>query len=281
MLCPSCQHNNPDDNRFCGKCGALLSAEPDGPSQAQSTVDYLQRVAREHPRGERPENPATPEGHYETQSTTEGAASSDVLLEQERERSRNVYQFRDSHPAPLDFRSNGYPREGYDEAEQPVVELQPELIEFDNRIPLIAEPGMDRRKPEWRFREPREKPLLEPQAEDDFRGQARLIPEFDAALSGSRKFDSSTTTPRSAYYTDSIFGLNTPGEPATGVEQAKASRSVIASEEVPAASQVRHETNYGNRFLDFSETTQDDRTSLHGPSFLGLEFFADRLRRRQ
>lgn len=265
MLCQSCQHSNPDGNRFCGKCGASLSAVSDAPpSHAQNTVDYLQRVAREHPRGERPENPATPEGSYETQPATDGAD-----LEQERERARTIYQFRDSHSAPLDFRSKGYPREGYDDAEQPVVELQPELIEFENRIPLIATPGMDRRRPEWRFQE---KPLLQPDAEGELREKTQQHREDeDAPLALASELPATPHT-SSTMYSESIFGLSldTPTEETLDIGDMNAPGASVANEKLHTETPVRREANYGNSFLNFSEATQDDRTSLHGPSFLGL-----------
>ncbi len=273
MLCESCQHTNPDENRFCGKCGALLSANSDGPSQAQNTVDYLQRVAREHPRGERPENPATPEGRYETPATSVTEASkeglSEKVLAQERERWQNVYQFRDLHPNVRNLRSNGYPREGYDNGEQPVMQMQPELIDFDNQIPLIAEPGMDRRRPEWRFRE---KPLLEPDSESEVRDRVRQNAEHISSGPVEVPPPVETTAeplvPRAkpVRHSGSIFGVDDLTEAPIPISTSAS----VASREAKGASPGR-DAHLGNKFLDFSESSEEDRNSLHGPSFLGLD----------
>ncbi|HEX8926701.1 MAG TPA: zinc-ribbon domain-containing protein [Terriglobales bacterium] len=87
MICPKCQYDNPDTNRFCGNCGAALIQKP------ASNIDAADLTSK-------------------------------------------------SEHAP-DEATSHYEPEAYDEPEAP--RLSPEVIEFDKKIPLIAEPGSDRR----------------------------------------------------------------------------------------------------------------------------------------
>ena len=92
MICPRCQNDNPEINRFCGNCGAALPSKTDHETAAAPTTSA--------------------NGANATQ-TVSGAAV--------------------SHYEP----------EGYDEEVEP--KLPPEVVEYDKRVPLIAEPGTDRR----------------------------------------------------------------------------------------------------------------------------------------
>ena len=39
MFCTQCGHQNPEDSRFCGKCGAAMSRQPDGAGvESTSTI---------------------------------------------------------------------------------------------------------------------------------------------------------------------------------------------------------------------------------------------------
>ncbi|HUO60313.1 MAG TPA: zinc-ribbon domain-containing protein [Candidatus Acidoferrales bacterium] len=92
VICPQCQHVNPDINRFCGNCGTALQGK------ARTTASVTTATCG-------------------TKTSTSAMAGSS-----------------ESH----------YEREGYDEEDAP--KLSPEVVEYDKTVPLIAEPGSDRRR---------------------------------------------------------------------------------------------------------------------------------------
>ena len=238
-------------------------------SQAQSTVDYFYRVAREHPDGERPENPISPDATYETQSPPQDdLARRDAEL-RETEHARNVAEFRDQRPLTANQNSPA-PKSSEEQRDSPksaetsdsqksMTHFAPEVVEFDRQAPLIAEPGVDRRRarPEWRF---------------------------------SDRSGSSGQAPRNVSATESgspIPGTNKPSSQERQKPKNNSVRTTLAdiASEIPAppgelrsTTQVETaspEVSYGNSFFDVSEQEHNNQSSLHGPSFLGLDSDSD------
>lgn len=242
MHCSSCNHPNPDENRFCGNCGMPLKPSAGLRSKAQTTVDYFLRVAREHPDGERPENPVSPDATYDTQTPPNDEVARQNADLTEIERARNVAEFRDLRPLSGDpsetpSRETSYPRGAYDAADLRYdPHLEPELIEFDRQIPLIADPGTDRRRsrPEWHFRE-----------------------KSTAATAGnSRESVPSGSSPQ-------VLAVSHGHEENRG--------DIVRT----ASATHTGDVSVAKSFLDLSGHGRNTRSSLHGPSFLGLNSDGD------
>ena len=175
MLCPTCDSSNPDGNRFCGHCGAVLSAK-----------------------------------------YTPGRRSSD--------------------------------------------QLPKELVEFDRKIPLIAEPGTDRRNvvPENIREQMREVVERERNREAERQREAqREVESHRIAAVPPSNTEERVTLP------SGFLGLNTPAE-------------VIEEERAPVPVQVTEPPRAtprgaNNNFWNLEELPAAPSSGgVYGPSFLGL-----------
>jgi hypothetical protein len=114
VFCPACHQENPDRNRFCGQCGTPLSA------------------------------PAHPAGHFGDETASRVGPSSfplqDVIAPSRRGPNGDAGL---PNPDP----QGGLPKGGQGDSRPRRVEALPkEVIDYDNGLPLLAEPGMDRRR---------------------------------------------------------------------------------------------------------------------------------------
>ncbi len=170
----------------------------------------------------------------------------------------------------LPVRESHYPREGYDaESETPPVsslheQLPPELIEYDKRIPLIAEPGMDRRK----SKEPAFERDIAARDEASERTRDRVDEQLRRPETVRSAAPRPTSPGPSVLTTSSILGLSAPTADEFGATETVSTPAEAERETAPVPTHSSAESTRGH-FLDFSEPVGRDE-SLHGPSFLGL-----------
>lgn len=198
----------------------------------------------------------------------------------------------------LPVRETHYPREGYEpETETPPVtslheELPPELIEYDRRIPLIAEPGMERRQG-WEESDSNQDVLREDTqsrdvaaarnqnddrndvrwARDEVRAQEQAPVREPERVEERR----APRAPHSSAVFSSILGLNSPTADELGMTETARTPAEQERATVPILTEQQREPERGH-FLDFSEPVREgerESTSLHGPSFLGLSSATD------
>lgn len=181
----------------------------------------------------------------------------------------------------LPERSTHYPREGYEpQADTPSVssvhdEFPREVIDYDNQVPLIAEPGSDRRQ-NHHFSATRR---------DEYMDNGRAIEVPANEYAPTRPIETRDTLPREVtppepppsrkpasyspgYTGRSVLGLSVPTADEAGYSEFAITPNEERSNSVAPAHDRPVETTRGH-FLDFSEPSSTDE-SLHGPSFLGL-----------
>jgi TPR repeat protein len=239
LFCPSCGKKNSDDNRFCGNCGTRLS------------------VHQEH---------ANLGPTHDVEPRADAGNRTPTLL-----------------GLDLPERSTHYPREGYEpQAEAPHVsplheEFPPEVIEYDKQVPLIAEPGSDRRQKhhfsstrhdEYVERETPQRNIEIPANEYAPTRPIETRNESPLDVAPPEPPEPRSQEPYSSGYTgSSVLGLNTPTADEVGYTESaptpREDRTVYTSVDDRPVQPVR------DHFLDFSEPARAEN-SLHGPSFLGL-----------
>ena len=227
----------------------------------------------------------TPETTYNIHTAPLDEAARREADLHEQEHARNVAEYRDMRPLirtdDKTSRDSKYPRSAYEAANIPYDKhLEPELIEFDRQIPLIATPGSDRRRsrPDWNFRDkgantgttPSSTPLAEhtahvlPFTPEHEPAHATLNESREVrAVSADKTADIAVEPPpEPPRASNSVLGLDAPPSRTQVVTAAPVAETTIVSES-------------RNNFFDLSERKRDNTSSLHGPSFLGLNTDSD------
>ncbi len=220
VLCPVCHENNPDKNRFCGQCGALLT-------HAQLQADIASGV----------EKPPLPDAS--------------------------------SQPPRGEGFSPGPPPGSRSGAVEP---LPKEVIDYDNQLPLLAEPGMDRRR----------------QTPDSVRQAVRQtwgdtsIPEPEAPTPSASAlkdlWNQAVELPSEANPQEQLASAATSSldwsAAGSGLNPLDPPRPEPPRPEPPSPVEPPAEKSSGaedlSHFLDFTPARSVKSGGLSGPSFLGL-----------
>jgi hypothetical protein len=238
LICPGCGKNNADNHRFCGNCGTRLGVHEE----------------------------ARPAAEIED-SRPEKSYRSPTLL-----------------GLDLPERSTHYPREGYDDqAETPSVsslheEFPPEVIEYDKQVPLIAEPGSDRRhnhhfsasrRDEFVDRDRPQRPVdIPPNEYAPTRPVESREPVRREVTPPEPVAPRTPSTYSPGYTGSSVLGLSVPTADEVGYTESAPTSREEERTPFPPVDDRPVETSR-NHFLDFGEPARS-QASLHGPSFLGL-----------
>ncbi len=250
MFCPACREENPDRNRFCGQCGRPLSA------------------------------PVCPAGQFGNETASRVGPSSfplqDVIAQSRRGPNGDAGLPNRGPQGDLTKGSQLGSRPRSFQA------LPKEVIDYDNGLPLLAEPGMDRRR---QTPDPVRQAMQEvwgnsaesPDPEGlwnstpDSLSQAGCNPESSilAAFAGSGVEEltppAEVPAPASGLPTGGKIGFNPVDQLHT-----EPRKPAELPAEAPAAEDL-------SRFLDFTPAHHDESGSLSGPSFLGLSGAAESL----
>jgi hypothetical protein len=168
--------------------------------------------------------------------------------------------------------------------------LPKEVIDYDNQLPLLAEPGMDRRRQSFGSLRQATQQARENESSDVSPAQTDHSKLFDLPLWSSDAVpleeiwnsEMASEAEHHAIAPLAAAPASSPASPANSSDQRPAEAPKTAESPKIAESPKTAEPPAEDlgRYLDFTPTRQDETAALSGPSFLGLSDDAEPVERQ-